>query len=217
MTPASSIAVLVALAAGGLAGAACTGQTRSDEFVCAGPADCAGGRRCVDGFCVAGTGPADAGAGAIDARDNGRVDASVDAAPPCPGVCDRCDGDTCFLTPGLGGPDPVCPRGWACDVTCGGGATCDRPIDCAQATRCDIHCLGGGSCGGEITCGTGPCVVTCSGGGSCGGGVACGDACACDVTCVGSCAPAAQCPRDVCRTQGGGCSSAGPSVCDRCP
>jgi hypothetical protein len=173
-----------------LATAGCSIDHASDEIACSTPAECTGGRTCVDGYCV-------------------------EAQVQCPGACQSCvtgtmtctlDGDA---TPG---GNVTCPAGWNCTITCGSNAC--RNVDCQQAASCAVSCTGNQACD-RVQCGDGPCEVTCSGQDAC-NDVDCRDSCACDVTCsdTQSCANPAQCPSNPCES-GDGCTSSS-GACDQC-
>ncbi|MBX3161104.1 MAG: hypothetical protein KF773_34405 [Deltaproteobacteria bacterium] len=174
--------ICIALCAG------CSIQHVSDELACTGPADCTGGRSCVNGFCVVAT------------------------SAECPGACDSCDAATMTCTIDVDNNGRVtCPAGWNCAISCPGNGTC-RNVDCGDAKSCAIQCSGRNTCG-DISCGDGRCAVSCAGEGSC-KRVACKDACACDVACSG----ANSCDRATCPSQceaGAGCASQ-PAGCSHC-
>lgn len=169
--------------------AGCSIHHVSDELACTGPTDCAGGRSCVNGFCV------------------------TASSSECPGACDTCDvaTRTCTIAAGDNNGRVTCPDGWNCTIACAGNGTC-RGVDCTDAASCTILCSGRDACD-EVDCGDGRCAVTCSGDQSC-NRVDCNNSCACDVICSGpnSC-DQATCTRNQCESgagcasQQGGCSS----------
>lgn len=223
--------------------ASCSIQHRSQDFACTITADCSGGRSCVAGFCVTGTGD-DAGSGVTPGRDGGTIDAPRshgDAGPPadaetCPSICSSCDLGThscdidCAVgsnrcgaggpTTGSGGePMPVaCPPGYNCTIECTPQGSC-RAITCAGAASCEIQCSAANSCR-TVACGSGACDVTCSGQSSC-RNVACGESCRCDVDCnagVQTCTGSVICSQEICKDIiDPGCSSTNDSSCDTCP
>jgi hypothetical protein len=114
--------------------AACTVDRASDKLKCSLPADCTGGRTCVDGYCVV-------GGAKLDAPTNMACD---DAAK------------TCTIT-GTGGANVTCPAGYTCTVECTATSGCNN-IDCTGAKACTIHCDAVNGCH-DISCGATPCTI----------------------------------------------------------
>ncbi|MCA9680101.1 MAG: hypothetical protein H6708_18565 [Kofleriaceae bacterium] len=204
---------LVLAAALALAAVACTVTPRSDDFRCAGPADCTDGRQCVSGWCVA-TSAIDGG---IDSAVGG--DAMPDALD-CPAACTRCVDGTCEIEcsgDGACATGVACPDGVPCHVVCSGSSSCAGAVDCAAATSCDIDCNGVDACGGDVTCGPGTCDIDCPAAGACAGALDCSDACECDTHCggAGACGSTVSCPGPSSCRSGGQCTSA-PNQCQRC-
>ena len=205
----------IALALLAICAAACSIDTRSQEYRCDGVADCPLGRACQDGWCVVAPGaPADDAGGSIadsgvDILDAGTAppddsgppvpDAGQPDGPGCPEVCTECVGDTCIVNCSDDGSckdQVVCPPGLACTVLCDGNRACEGGIDCSDATSCDLSCTDAEACAGPIECGTGPCTVECSARDTCSGGLDCTQSCACDTSCTGNnaCEPEPECP-----------------------
>lgn len=154
-------------------------------------------------------------------------DALLDVNPAnCYPVCDggNCnDAGACVFT--CDGTDPscppagervVCPPGVPCEVYCTGVSTCDRGVDCSQASRCKIDCNGTNVCRGDtIDCTGDSCEVSCRSVNSCNRQVSC-DAGSCVIKCTGSgsctSAPVA-CNADTCTVECGGELTA--NACDR--
>jgi hypothetical protein len=201
------------LLAGVVALAACQVETRSDAFRCELPADCTGGRVCVDGWCVVGDGGLP--------PDGGGPDGDPPDAMVCPPSCTTCAAGRCIIQcdeVGACSAEVVCPPGIPCTVECTGAGSCGGGVDCSTASDCDIECVSPTSCGGAIACGTGPCLVRCTAMDTCGSNIDCSDACACDVECTGtgSCAANELCPGGGACDPGQGCTSA-PNPCHFCP
>ena len=204
----ATLAVITAAGAG-----SCSVDHRSGDFECEKDADCAGNRRCVEGFCEPGPG------GDPDARGDGGPDAfRPPDADVCPPICTSCDPGqmTCTIDCQETDCDQAigCPTGWSCNILCNTKQACRSGVFCNTATACDITCSAGDTCR-NVQCGDGPCRVTCSGFNSC-RGVDCGTSCACDVICTGSqsCWDSIFCTDFSCDT-GLGCSSSLPG-CASC-
>jgi hypothetical protein len=180
-----------------LAVAGCSVSHRSGDFACERQADCATGRTCVDGFCVAPQ---------ADASVPG--DASVlDAPPPpdanvCPAVCTSCSVDTktcnidCQRNGGACNGPIKCPEGWDCNLQCSTINSCRNGVTCPAGRACNITCSGRMSCA-KFMCGSGACTIDCIGSESC-SELSCGNACACDI----SCEPTASCNGLMCKSEG---------------
>jgi hypothetical protein len=140
--------VRLALVALALAIAACSMSHRSEEYACANPSDCRGGRHCIDGFCVVSS--------AIDAS---RIDARkpIDAQT-CPSPCTSCNDANktctvdCSMTTACAG-QVTCPSGYHCDILCNTDNSCRSGINCQVAAACQITCSGQNACRG-VQCGT---------------------------------------------------------------
>lgn len=207
-----ALAALAALATG-----SCSIDHRSGDLACTVNADCEGGRRCVEGYCVF---------NGIDARlpDGGpRPDASPDAPKPgdCPAACTTCDGpDKQCLIDCASGDCPsnvevACPSGWNCTVLCNTPGSCNSGVSCLNAASCDVQCIAAGSCRG-VKCGPGRCDVLCSGQDSC-RNVVCGESCACEVECrLGARCEAVTCSGEPQCEIGPGCQASN-TGCDTCP
>ena len=206
----------------------CSVTHRSGDFACTTPADCADGRTCSEGFCVA------------PQLDSGvRTDAPSSG---CPAQCTSCNTATksctidCAVNPAACKQQVTCPAGWNCNIACSGISACTSGINCANsksctitcsgaqscrnlncgAAACNVDCAGSGSCR-DFTCGTGACNVSCNNTDSC-RNVSCGLSCACDIACrnpfcVGVTCKASQCQL---QTPFGGCTSTPPG-CNTCP
>jgi hypothetical protein len=174
---------------------------------------------------------------ALDAREEGFesfldaepiFDAALDVNPlNCLKVCEagtcndagacviRCDG-TGTACPS--GKQVVCPPGVPCDVRCTAQGSCDRGVDCSQASRCNVLCSGQDSClENEITCTGDSCVVSCSGQRTCNRSVVC-DAGNCILRCTGddSCLEhPVECYADSCTVQCGITGGTGQRSCNR--
>jgi len=182
-----ALAILTISAAASLGLGACSINHRSGDFACTAQADCATGKVCSDGFCVA--------------VDSGGVpDARVSDGGQCPAQCTSCDTGSktcvvdCAVNPATCNQQINCPAGWSCKVACSTASSCRSGVSCAAGKACDVTCSGSQSCR-NVTCGTGACTVDCSGPGSC-RNVSCGLACACDVTC----APGSTCQGLACKS-----------------
>lgn len=236
------VAVVLALAAAG----SCSVTHRSNDFACENTRDCAAGRVCVDGFCIAGQPqqpPPDARV-ELDARPP--VDAPIilpPDAPQCPAQCTSCDLKAktckvdCAVSPELcmaGAPPIVCPDGFTCDIDCSTERACRNGIDCTGGAGCTITCGADTSCR-NLSCGAAPCRIDCPGFDSCtnvdcgtgqcnvecsGSGsctnVDCSNACSCDVFCDFFADCTTTCPSLQCSDGNGGCSSQ-QQDCNRCP
>lgn len=196
--------------------AGCSVNHRSGDFACEKQADCASGRNCIDGFCVATQ--ADA-----SVQDSMPIDAgpAIDANL-CPMQCTSCalDSKTCNIDCARNGGacnGPVrCPDGWACNVLCSTNSSCRNGVTCPEGRSCNITCSGRASCN-KFTCGSGPCNVDCTGLNSC-TDLSCGSACACDITCAISAAcTGLTCKLDKECMQDRGCTSASLPICNSCP
>jgi len=179
---------------------ACGIEARSPLFQCDGPADCAEGRVCRDGWCVIGSAPeVDAGGRPPDAGMEPKPDASLpdasiaDAAAPdasdCPAPCTRCENDRCFVDCDADGSCPdrvVCPPGLACTVACAGVSSCAAGVDCTASTDCAVTCTARDACAGGIACGPGACTVGCTARNTCAEGIDCANSCSCDTDCSGT-------------------------------
>jgi hypothetical protein len=199
-----------------LAAAGCSVNHRSGDFTCERQADCATGRACIEGFCVA----LQADASVQDAN------VVIDAPPPdanlCPTQCTSCSNDakTCTIDCRLNGGacnGPVkCPEGWNCNVLCSTTNACRSGITCPADRSCNITCSGRMSCA-KFECGSGPCNVDCTGMESC-TELSCGKACACDITCVTTAAcNGLTCKSEDCALQRGCTSLSLPTtVCNSC-
>jgi len=163
--------------------ASCSVSHRSGDFACENQADCASGRTCMDGFCVALQ---------ADASVPGDASVPVDGGPPvdanlCPSQCTSCSNDTktcnidCRLNGGACNGPLKCPEGWNCNLLCSTTNSCRNGVTCPAGRSCTITCSGRQSCS-KFACGTGQCNVDCTGQESC-TDVSCGPACACDITC----------------------------------
>ncbi len=162
--------VLVGLAL--VIGGSCTVTHRSNDFTCEKQSDCASGRICSDGFCIA--------------LDGG---GTPDAPAVCPAQCTSCNtvAKTCTINCALNGGCRqlvTCPTGWGCNIMCSVDGACANGIDCQNGTSCTVTCSGRQSCG-LVTCGPGRCSVGCTGRESC-RDIRCGTSCACDVACSAS-------------------------------
>lgn len=180
--------------------AACSIDSRSDDFRCSNPGQCGAGRDCVDGWCV------------VDPSE-------IDASSQCPPSCTSCMDGTCLIEcDGAGGCDAkvVCPGTMPCIVRCTGASACNGGVDCANASECEVVCGGTGSCDAQVRCGDNRCKVTCSGDGSCGDGIFCDDSCSCQTSCEGqgSCSGAIDCPGNC--VQDGQCRTTPPGQCNNC-
>jgi hypothetical protein len=196
----------------------CSITHKSDALACTKQSDCAGGRQCINGYCVV--------SGEIDAPAPPPDGMKIIDADLCPAQCTKCEMSTMTCTidcAGGGGCDATvtCPAGWNCNILCDVGNSCRAGVDCTQGASCDITCSGTSSCRG-VVCGLGRCDVTCSGASSC-RGVDCSESCACDVACSGpqSCANGAITCAHGFECRGGsttilGCTSM-PNGCDTCP
>lgn len=179
----------------------------------------------ADGGVRDGTLPDEGGEIYLDAQPI--FDALLDVNPEnCYPVCDggNCnDAGACVFK--CNGSDPscpptgeriVCPPGVPCEVYCTGPGTCDRGVDCTQASRCKIDCNGSNVCKGDtIECTGDSCEVSCRSAGSCDRQVSCdaGD-CLLKCTASGACTSApVTCVSDTCTVQCGGNGVAG--ACDR--
>jgi hypothetical protein len=166
-----------------LAAAGCSVSHRSGDFTCERQMDCASGRTCIDGFCVAPQ---------ADASVPGDARVLIDAAPPsdanlCPSVCTSCSNDTttcnidCQRNGGACNGPIKCPEGWDCNVLCSTINSCRNGVTCPAGRPCNITCSGRMSCS-KFACGSGACAIECTGLDSC-TDLSCGTACACDITC----------------------------------
>lgn len=156
---------------------ACTPECTRDADC---PAPSSGCGLCVGGACLAVASCTDAGSAVLD----GGLDAALDGGP-CPAPCASCVGTRCTITGSVGMELVVCPPGFSCDISCGGGTLCAPGIQCAAGHDCTVHC-GNGQCDGPIDCrAASTCTVICDGADSCSGGVDCPSSGACDVTCSG--------------------------------
>ena len=112
---------------------ACSFETRSSDFECAGVGDCPEGRECAEGFCIV----------------------VEDIPVECPAGCDSCDGDTCVIdcsAPGACAEQVLCPGTLRCRVECTGSDSCSAGVVCGSACGCDVLCDGTGSCSGQAEC-----------------------------------------------------------------
>lgn len=215
------VAWLGALAIAVVMAGSCTINHKSNAFECSRQADCERDRTCVDGYCVTGGTPGDAG------RDTGpTVDAPTDGRQPdagelCPAGCTSCNQSThtctidCSVTSCTS--EVKCPTGWACKIGCTTASSCSGGIDCTEATGCTITCSGTNACR-DLACGEGKCKVSCTGSGSC-RGMDCSDSCACDISCTGTqsggaCAESS-CPAG-CAIGFGRCTSTAIPQCNSC-
>lgn len=185
--------------------AACSVSHRSSDFACEQQADCATGRTCIDGYCVA-----------MQADASVLNDATGDARPidasACPQQCTTCDIGTttctidCMLAGGACNGPIRCPEGWNCNVLCSVTGSCSNGLVCPGNRECNVTCSGRGSCN-RFMCGSGPCDIECTGTNSC-NELSCGAACACDINCASgtSCNSRPLCKADDCRL-GRGCTS----------
>ncbi len=157
-------------------------------------------------------GEADAGGDAPGSRDAGGergdeggeifldaqpFDALLDVNPAnCYPVCDggncneagacvfKCNGNDRSCPPN--GERIVCPPGVPCEVYCSANNSCDRGVDCSQASRCFVDCNGMGACrGGTVDCAGDSCEVRCRAPGTCDRSVSC-DAGSCNLRCTGA-------------------------------
>ena len=205
---------MVGLVLAVVAASSCTINHRSGEYECNVTADCASGRTCNGGLCVA-----------IGVDAGPKRDAAIDAADVCPSQCTSCSatGKVCTIDCAAGAVCSnvivTCPAGWNCAVRCNTQNSCRSGVKCQGTLSCDVQCSGNSACRG-VECGAGRCNVSCTGQNSCRGGVTCGPSCACDVTCnglAGACTDnGVMCNRIQCDT-GLGCSSTLFPSCNTCP
>jgi hypothetical protein len=191
----------LALAAG------CSVNHRSGDFACERQEQCASGRTCIEGFCVA----LQADASVPNDASNS-IDAPTDANM-CPPACTSCSDDTktctidCQRAGGACNGPVKCPEGWNCNVVCSTINSCRNGIACPAGRTCNITCSGRMSCS-KFACGSGPCDIQCIGQDSC-TELTCGTACACDIRCE----PLAACDGLTCKSEdcrlrpGPGCTS----------
>ena len=121
-------------------------------------------------------------------------------APPaasCPAACTGgCAAGTCHID--CNGPSAcqttvTCPSGFACEVQCGGTASCTgATITCPSKYACNVVC-NGDCASAHVHCGTGRCDLSCGGGQKCSGTALLCGANSCHATCAAGALPTVTC------------------------